>query len=88
MSTLLRVHLAGNDATDVMSQTAGSVELGDNRIVFFVIVALATAAGLHLTSRAIGPIAEVIKSVVAAGLGILLIAAAVGLAVALAITAI
>ena len=88
MSTLLLVRIAGNDSTDVVSQTAGSLGLGDNRIVLIVIVALATAAGLHLTSRAMGPIAEVIKSVIAAGLGILLVAAAVGLAFVLAITAI
>ena len=88
MSTLLLVRIAGNDSADVVSQTAGSVEFGDNRIVLFVIVALATAAGLHLTARAISPIAEVIKFVIAAGLGILLIAAAVGLAFVLAVTAI
>jgi hypothetical protein len=85
MSTLLLVRIAGNDSTEVVSQAAG---LGDNRTVLFIIVALATVAGLHLTSRAISPIAEVIKSVIAAGLGILLIAAAVGLAFVLAITAI
>jgi hypothetical protein len=88
MSTLLLVRIAGNDSTDVASQTAGSVALGDNRIALFLIVALATAAGLHLTARAISPIAEVIKFVIAAGLGLLLIAAAVGLAFVLAITAI
>ena len=85
MSTLLLVRIAGNDSTEVVSQAAG---LGDNRIVLFIMVALATVAGLHLTSRAMSPIAEVIKSVIAAGLGILLIAAAVGLAFVLAITAI
>ncbi|HEX6338292.1 MAG TPA: hypothetical protein VFZ85_15120 [Jiangellaceae bacterium] len=88
MSTLLLVRIAGNDSTDVASQAAGSVALGDNRIALFFIVALATAAGLHLTARAISPIAEVIKFVIAAGLGLLLIAAAVGLAFVLAITAI
>jgi hypothetical protein len=87
MSTLLLFRITGNDTTDVVSQ-AGSVGFGDNRIVLFVIVALATVAGLHLTSRAINPIAEVIKSVIAVGLGLLLIAAAVGLAFVLAITAI
>lgn len=88
MSTLLLVRIAGNDSTDVVSQATGSVALGDNRIALYVVVALATAAGLHLTARAISPIAEVIKSVIAAGLGLLLIAAAVGLAFVLAITAI
>ena len=88
MSTLLLVRIAGNDSTDVASQTAESLGFGDNRIVLFMIVALATAVGLHLTARAISPIAEVIKSVIAAGLGLLLIAAAVGLAFVLAITAI
>jgi hypothetical protein len=88
MSTLLLFRITGNDSTDVVSQTAESVGIGDNRIVLFVIVALATVAGLHLTSRAISPIAEVIKSVIAVGLGLLLIAAAVGLAFVLAITAI
>ncbi|HEX6325000.1 MAG TPA: hypothetical protein VFZ72_00380 [Jiangellaceae bacterium] len=88
MSTLLLFRITGNDSTDVVSQTAESVGIGDNRIVLFVIVALATVAGLHLTSRAMNPIAEVIKSVIAVGLGLLLIAAAVGLAFVLAITAI
>jgi hypothetical protein len=88
MSTLLLFRITGNDSTDVVSQTAESVGIGDNRIVLFVIVALATVARLHLTSRAINPIAEVIKSVIAVGLGLLLIAAAVGLAFVLAITAI
>lgn len=88
MSTLLLVRIAGNDSTDVASEAAGSVGFGDNRIVLFITVALATVVGLHLTSRAISPIAEVIKSVIAVGLGLLLIAAAVGLAFVLAITAI
>ena len=88
MNTLLLVRIAGNDAADVVSQTTESVPFGDSRIVLFIIVGLATAAGLHLTSRAISPIAEIIKSVIVAGLGALLIAAAVGLAFVLAITAI
>jgi hypothetical protein len=88
MSTLLLFRITGNDSIDVVSQTAESVGIGDNRIVLFVIVALATVAGLHLASRAMNPIAEVIKSVIAVGLGLLLIAAAVGLAFVLAITAI
>ena len=88
MSTLLLARIAGNDSTDVVSQTTESLGLDGNRIVLFVIVALATVAGLHLTSKAMGPIAEIIKSVIAAGLGVLLIAAAVGIAFVLAITAI
>jgi len=88
MSTLLLIRIAGNDSADVVSQTAESLGFGDSRIILFVIVALATVAGLHLTVRAISPIAEIIKSVIAAGLGLLLIAAAVGLAFVLAITAI
>lgn len=88
MSTLLLVRLAGNDSTDVVSQATESLGLSDLRIVLFVAIALATAAGLHLTCRAMAPIAKAVKSIVAAGLGALLIAAALGLAFVLAITAI
>lgn len=88
MSTLLLARIAGNDSTDVVSQTTESLGLDGNRIVLFVIVAVATVAGLHLTSKAMGPIAGIIKSVIAAGLGVLLIAAAVGIAFVLAITTI
>lgn len=88
MSTLLLVRIAGNDSTDVVSRAAESPGFSDHRMVLFIAVGLAAVAGLHLTSKAIAPITEVIKFVVAAGLGLLLMATAVALAFVLAITAI
>jgi hypothetical protein len=59
---------------------------GGLRVVLFAAVALATIAGLRLAGQAVTSFAAVIKSVLAAGLAIVFVAAAVGLAVVLAIT--
>lgn len=88
MNTLLLVRIAGNDSTDVASQAAESPGFSDHRMVLVIAVALAAVAGMHLASKAMAPVAEVIKFVVAAGLGLLLMATAIALAFVLAITAI
>jgi hypothetical protein len=78
--TVTNVHLV-YQATDALG-------VNSLRGLLFIAVALVTVAGLRLASRAVASVAEMIKTVVAAGLGVLLIAAATAFAFVLAITSI
>ncbi len=87
MRTLLLARLAENDPVSTVSQSTDVVAgMSGARGVLIAIIVIGTIAGLRMASRAISPIAEVIKSVVAAGLSALLMTVVVALALILAIT--
>ena len=89
MRTLLLARFTENDSASAVSQTADAVAgLGNSRGVLIAIIVIGTIAGVRMASRAVAPIAEVIKSVVAAGLSALLMTAVVALALVLAVTSV
>lgn len=69
-------------------QATDALGVNSLRGLLFIAVALVTVAGLRLASRAVASVTEMIKTVVVAGLGVLLIAAATAFAFVLAITSI
>lgn len=88
MTTVLLNLVATAGHNDVLLMATDSPSLGGLRGVLFVIVAIATAACLHLISRAVAPAVEVIKLVIGVALAAIVMTVVVALAVVLAITSI
>lgn len=88
MTTVLPNLVATAGHNDVLLMATDSPIFGGLRGVLFIVVAIATAACLHLISRAIAPAAEVIKLVFGVVIAAIVMTVVVALAVVLAITSI